>query len=306
MYDLYPESGAATTRARQRPVLKGISVKPGPTVAVVGDNTLDRFLDEDGTELVGGNALNVAVQLALMGINTAYYGAVGNDPEAGIVRDAARKRGVDVDGLMTMGGRTALTCVRHTAAGDRYFESEDFGVTADYAPDQAALVRIARADWVHIGMLPHASDFTQRLVTERPGVRISQDCSVSEGHARLTVAFASAGEDRERARTIARAALAEGAEIAVATLGQLGVYASDGDRAWELPAVPVDVVDTTGAGDSFMAGFIASFLHRNDLAQALSAGTRRGSLTCRYRGGWPQLPGDLAIVAGASEPLGRC
>lgn len=284
---------------------EGVAVKPGPTVAVVGDNTLDRFLDEDGLELVGGNALNVAVQLALMGVSTAYFGAVGTDPEARIVHDAAHKLGVDMDGLVTMDGRTALTCVRHTAAGDRYFESEDFGVTADYAPDGAALARIARADWVHVGMLPHAGEFTRRLVAERPGARISQDCSVSEGYARLAVAFASAGEDRERAGRIALEALAGGARIAVATLGPLGVYAADGDRVWELPAAPVDVVDTTGAGDSFMAGFIASYLHHDDVSQALGAGIRRGALTCRYRGGWPQLPGDLAIVADTSEPLGR-
>lgn len=68
-------------------------------VAVVGDNTIDRLLDEPELgDLVGGNALNVAVQLAMLGLTVGYFGAVGTDSDADVVRDAARIRGVDVLG----------------------------------------------------------------------------------------------------------------------------------------------------------------------------------------------------------------
>lgn len=267
-----------------------------PRVAVVGDNTIDRFIDEDGLELVGGNALNVAVQLAMMGVEASYFGVVGTDPEAAAVRDAARLRGVGLDGLVTMEGATALTRIRSSPAGDRHFESEDFGVTARYVPDDVALAQIAGADWVHIGMLPQADEFRKRLAARRPDLPISQDCSVSEGWSLLAVAFASAGEDPARAVEIVGQALAGGARLGVATLGSRGVYASDGVDDWQFPAPAVDVVDTTGAGDSFMAGFIAARLRGSDPAGALGAGIRRGSFTCRYRGGWPQIPADLVLM----------
>jgi len=266
---------------------------PPLDVAVVGDNTIDRFLDDaERGDLVGGNALNVAVQLAMLGLRVGYFGAVGTDANADIVREAARERGVDVSGLVALPGATALTTIRRDADGDRRFESEDFGVTAHYRPDEEALRRIAAARWVHVGMLPGARAFGDALarVSEVP---LSQDCSVSPESPRLAVHFASAGEDEGEAEQTVERALAAGAGLAVATLGAHGALAGRAQTRWRVPAEPVKVVDTTGAGDSFMAGFIAGRLRGEDVEQALRSGVERGSFTCRYRGGWPQLPADV-------------
>jgi fructoselysine 6-kinase len=265
-------------------------------VAVVGDNTIDRFLDEpDLGDLVGGNALNVAVQLAMLGLRVGYFGAVGTDGNAEIVRRAALRRNVDVSGLVALDGPTALTTIRRDDEGDRRFESEDFGVTAQYYPAPDAVRRIAAARWVHIGMLPRARELGEALaaVSEVP---VSQDCSVSPERHRLAVHFASAGEDEAAAEGVVREALAGGDKLAVATLGALGALAGRGDERWRVPSEPVAVVDTTGAGDSFMAGFIAASLAGDHVETALQGGVRRGSFTCRYMGGWPQLSPDIARI----------
>jgi sugar/nucleoside kinase (ribokinase family) len=261
-------------------------------IAVVGDNTLDRFVDEPLGDLVGGNALNVAVQLAMFGHHVSYFGAVGDDADGALVREAGHVRRVDMTGTVIGRGSTALTRIRRTPAGDRVFESEEFGVTAEYHPDAAARECIARHDWVHIGMLPGADTLRHQLRELRPDVRISQDCSVSEGWSHLRVAFMSAGEDPHAAATMTKAALAGGAKLAVATLGSKGVFARDSSHIWRREADPVEVVDTTGAGDAFMAGFVSSYIEHGDVADALRAGSARGAFACSFHGGWPQLPAD--------------
>lgn len=263
-------------------------------VAVVGDNTIDRFLDEPTLgDLVGGNALNVAVQLRMMDVRVGYFGSVGNDADAEVVRRAIDARGLDLTGVRTEQGATALTRIRRREDGDRFFESESFGVTAHYAPDEEEISRIAAARWVHIGMLPDAGSLRRRLRSVNPDVIISQDCSVSPGFADLSVAFMSAGEDEDEAAAVTAQALAEGVTTAVATLGSRGALGRDANRIERIGGREIEVVDTTGAGDSFMAGFIAAALDGAALREALDAGIARGGFTCRYVGGWPQLSQDI-------------
>ncbi|WP_292679950.1 PfkB family carbohydrate kinase [Microbacterium sp. SCN 69-37] len=255
-------------------------------VAVVGDNTVDRYLG--GPEYVGGNALNVAVQLRLQGVTATYFGAVGADADGREIAGALRRHGVGTTGLVTADGPTAVTEIRVTPAGDRVFVREDFGVTADYRPSDAELALIAGHDWAHIGMLPRAAEAVTRLRALAPGIRISQDCAVSSGYAGLDVAFCSTGEDVAAARRAADGALSAGAALAVVTRGAAGAFASDGRRSWRCAALPVDVVDTTGAGDSFIAGFIAARLARTPVRGALEAGARVAARTCGHLGGFPQ------------------
>jgi fructoselysine 6-kinase len=267
-------------------------------VAVVGDNTIDRFLDEPSLgDLVGGNALNVAVQLHLLGVAVRYFGVIGDDADGDVVKAAMLAAGLDTAGLRVVAGPTALTCIRRRDDGDRYFETESFGVTGEYAPTRAEVEAIRAARWVHIGMLPEAHGF-RAAVREGAALALSQDCSVSEGYSDLTVAFMSAGESDDAAEAGIRDALSHGVDTAVATLGARGAVAGHGAERLRVASPATEVIDTTGAGDSFMAGYIAATLRGADRRGALEAGVVRGGFTCRYVGGWPQLAGDVTRFGG--------
>ena len=59
-------------------------------------------------------------------------------------------------------------------------------------------------------------------------------------------------------------------------------------RLVEVPAEPVEVVDTLGAGDALIAAVIAARIHGQDIEQALAAGAAAAARACRHYGAWEQ------------------
>jgi len=79
--------------------------------------------------------------------------------------------------------------------------------------------------------------------------------------------------------------LANGVTLTVVKLGEAGALALDGDRALAVPTYPVVARDTTGAGDSFDAGFLHAWLRGSSLQRCLQWGTAAGALSTRGPGG---------------------
>jgi fructoselysine 6-kinase len=259
--------------------------------AAVGDNCIDRFLPPLSLSLIGGNAVNVAVQLSRLGLKTAYFGAVGQDDDGSRMLACFRSNGLCIDHVQVLPGTTAYTDIEVDAAGDRTLAYEDFGVCKGYRPSRMDMQSLVRMRHVHIGWLDDGGALRRALA--EAGVNVSQDISVNAdpdhlGTEGLDIAFASAGEDRAHAELLVNSLLGGGAKLAVVTCGSLGSLASDGVR-WEgVGTRPVDVVDTTGAGDSFIAGFISGHAEGKDLRACLEIGRDTAAATCRHIGGFPQ------------------
>lgn len=82
-------------------------------------------------------------------------------------------------------------------------------------------------------------------------------------------------------------ALDDGAIRTVATLGAQGSAAYDNGELLRVPAFPVEVVDSTGSGDSFGAGFLHAWLRRKPLSECMRWGAACGALCARGLGGTP-------------------
>ena len=276
-------------------------------IAAVGDNCIDWFVGTRAVAFAGGNAVNVGIQMSKLGRRVAYFGAVGRDAAGDVIAGELADNRVDLTFLHREDAITAYTIVEHSNGNDRRFVFEEFGATRDYRPRPDELVVLTKARHVHIGWLNDAG-MTRRAMAEA-GVSVSQDVSVNaearnldvEG---LTVAFASASGPRAAAVDRAESLIAAGARLAVVTRGAAGSLASDGTRIAEIPARLVEAVDTTGAGDSFIAGFLDARLKGLPLEDCLLAGRETASACCLHMGGFPQRPADLdpAIL---SDALGR-
>ncbi|RUV43595.1 MAG: fructoselysine 6-kinase [Mesorhizobium sp.] len=259
--------------------------------AAVGDNCTDRLGLPIGRSLVGGNALNVAVQLARLGNRSFYFGAVGRDAVGERTRAELEANRVVVDHLRVGDRNTAWTDIKVLPSGERLIAAEDFGACAGYAPHEAELAILEAMDHVHIGWLDDGGALRRRL--SRAGVSVSQDISVNADPANLgveglSIAFCSTGEPYGAAAAMAADLLSRGAGCAVVMRGAEGSMAFTARERAETGIRPVEVVDTTGAGDSFIAGFLHAWLAKKPLLQCLESGRDRAALTCCHLGGFPQ------------------
>lgn len=263
----------------------------GFEIATVGDNCIDRFTGAESFSLVGGNAVNVAVQLCRLGRKAAYFGAVGTDAAGARTIRVLSLNGVDVGHVREVAGITAYTEVERNGAGDRRFVHEEFGVVHDYRTSADDLAILKSARHVHIGWLN--DDGALRHALAQAGISVSQDISVNAeprnlGVAGLTIAFATSDGSSAEATRQAREMIAAGASLAVITRGAEGSLASDGETVVELPALPIDPKDTTGAGDAFIAGFLDAHLAALPLIHCLEKGRAIATRTCLHLGGFPQ------------------
>ena len=152
---------------------------------------------------MGGNAVNVGVQLRWLGASVAYFGAVGDDADGALVASGARQRGIDLTGLVVRGDRpTSRTTIVVDETGDRRIEAEDFGACDGYAPDGAALAALEGMDHVHIGWLNDGGILRRHCVRaalpvsqDNPSTRLRRNLGVDG----LAVAFVSASGSHARA-----------------------------------------------------------------------------------------------------------
>jgi fructoselysine 6-kinase len=259
-----------------------------------GDNTIDRYLRPVGRDLVGGSCVNVAVGLRRSCIAASYVGPVGDDPAGAQVLTEIAAHGVDTSYVAVVPGvSTAVTEIVLLPRGERRFVSELYEIFDSYQPNADAWASVTSASNVHTSRLSHLFD-RLRAAARKDGFSLSCDFSTSEPPPDLDgldLAFRSAGESRdaEHAITLAAAALERGAVSAVVTLGEAGSVALTADGSTWQDAVEVEsVVDTCGAGDAFIAGYLGRWLKGAAIADCLAAGAEAGARACTMVGAFPQ------------------
>lgn len=262
-------------------------------VVCLGDNCLDRYLSPVDRVLIGGSALNVAVGLSRRDLPAAYVGAVGADRGGrGVIAELARQ-GVDASHVRVIAGEaTAVTEIALEEGGERRFLHESYAIHADFAPTEDDWAFVADARHIHASRVPRHLD---RLLTlGADGVRVSYDFSADPIPTKLDgllLAFvphdqlAPGADPAESAQEL----VGRGCACAVVTLGAEGSLAATVSESAAVRAVPLDsVVDTCGAGDAFIAAFVAAHLGDRPLEACLEVGAAAGAEACSIIGAFPQ------------------
>lgn len=279
------------------------------TLASVGDNCIDAYLPPVDCRFAGGNAVNVAAGLRRAGFAVDYFGAVGNDTDGRTMIAVLEREGIGTSWVRVLDAPTSVTEIR-LANGEREF--------SDYAVEAAELFRLGSREMKELAGRGNVhgvhleNDMTLFLALAESGVRLSYDFAEQRDLAvvcGLDVAFFSARDDESLtdARELAQAAASGGARQAVVMCGARGSVGCDGKALVRVRAQPIVPVDTCGAGDSYIAAFVAGRIHGNDLEWCMHAGTGAATLTCARLGMLPieqtgACPRDSAEHAGASSP----
>lgn len=260
-----------------------------PTALIIGEALIDIVTrDDSAVEHPGGSPMNVSFGLARLGHPARFLARIGDDERGHRIADHLLGAGVEiVDPLLADVPTSTANAVIGTDGQASY--------VFDIAWDLPATSDAAAADVVHFGSLgailePGASRVFEIVAAARPTATISFDPNVraklqgdrltargrAEAAVRLSDVVKASDEDVEwlypgaDAATVARDWVALGAGIVVVTAGGDGAIAVTAGHEVRIPSFRVDVVDTIGAGDSFMAALISGLADRG----LLGAGRR--------------------------------
>jgi len=271
----------------------------------------------------GGAPANVAVGLARLGVRTAFCGVVGDDEFGHLLARKLGEEGVDARLRFAAEARTGLWFVALDERGDRTFFSPGGLDSADktISRQDALAAPIPDARWLHCGSSCHIRPEGQRALKAAvqraadASVRISFDPNVrvhlwhslrtlralcesifpactlvklSEDECETCVGESAPEKAAERLRDF-------GVRVACITLGERGAIALRDGRWFRAAAPRVEVADTTGAGDGFVAGLLSRLAHDPDLPDealqdALELACQVGSAVCTRMGAIAGLP----------------
>jgi fructokinase len=281
----------------------------------------------------GGAPANVATGLARLGVRVGFRGVVGDDPFGRLLAARLGAEGVECALRFTPERPTGMWFVALDARGERSFFSPNARFSADKLLRSADVDRalLARARWLHVGTSAHvlpegraalraavgAARELGVLVSFDPNVRLHlwddlaplralcadvlPRCAVAK-LAEDEALFCTGERDPERA---AGRLVELGVGIACVTLGRDGALVRRGPDLLRVPAEEVPVVDTTGAGDGFLAGLLAALaragppagLPKEELERAVRFANRVAARVVGRLGAVAGLPrrGEISI-----------
>jgi len=261
----------------------------------VGDNVVDCYLDQK-TYYPGGNAVNVAVHCRRNGAHpVAYVGIFGNDREAEHIKWALDQESVSWDRSRKVYAASGHPGVSLDPDGDRVF----VGGPKDTA-QHIFRIRLTSQDLDYIAGFDvcHTSCFSgiePELACLASRIDVSYDFSTHATpeairlvcpHVRFAFFSGSALTEAEL-DSIINSCHSCGTEVVGITLGSRGALFSRRQERFFQAVKPVSsVVDTMGAGDSFIAGFLTRFYDGADMVRALDYAAERAAITCGFFGGF--------------------
>ncbi|MFN8500183.1 MAG: carbohydrate kinase family protein, partial [Anaerolineae bacterium] len=258
---------------------------------------------EDARVVVGSSAGIFACGAARLGLRVAFAGLVGDDAFGAFMRRALAERGVDTSGVVVTGEVTTGVSVILSQVHDRAILTH-LGTIAALRLADIDLGLVARARHLHLasyfllaGLRPdapalfdaaHALGLTVSLDTNYDPAE-AWDGGLRDALARADIFLPNATEALAITgaldANVALAALAAVTPTVAVKLGAAGAIARRGEETAASASFPVVVADTTGAGDSFDAGFLYAWLNGWGLARCLRVACACGSLSTRAVGG---------------------
>jgi fructokinase len=288
----------------------------------------------------GGAPANVAVGLARLGVSSGFMGKVGEDPFGHFLAETLRGAGVDVSTLLfTEQARTALAFVSLRADGDREFmfyrhPSADMLLT----PEEIDVTALSAARALHYGSISlisepsrsatlHAIEIARqagRLISCDPNLRLPlwpDEASARDGILRALsqaqvvkisddeLKFLTGSDDPSAARA---KLWSEGTQLMLITGGPEGCLYLTAEREGYVAGLHVEAIDTTGAGDGFVAGILQGLVRdlgiiedEARLRELCRFANAVAALATTERGAIPAMPTPDQVQRLLSEQPGR-
>lgn len=262
-------------------------------LAAVGSNCIDYYNNvENGKAYPGGGPVNMAVYTLRLGQKASYIGPVGDDDYGKIMIDAVKAKGVDVSYLHVKKGKTAVTQVE-LKDGERVFGEYDEGVLSDYVLSKEDIDFICEHDVVVCDLWGKVEGQYKEL--KERGMVTAFDCATEPENAASKTAipytdylfFSSDDGDTLQIREQMKKYQSQGPKLVICMLGSEGSLCYDGKEYHKFGIVPCEnLVDSMGAGDSYIAGFLTGITEGMPIEEAMRKGAENATQTLGYFGAW--------------------
>ncbi|KUR03333.1 fructokinase [Enterobacter bugandensis] len=286
---------------------------------VLGDAVVDLLPDGEGKLLQcpGGAPANVAVAIARLGGKSAFIGRVGDDPFGRFMAKTLADERVNVTHMrLDPAHRTSTVVVDLDDHGERSFT---FMVrpSADLFLEPADLPTFSAGEWLHVCSIALSAEpsrsatFQAMDAIRKAGGYVSFDPNIrpdlwpDENALRRCLEQALQSADVVKLSVEELAFLTGDADVqgglntlmqrcparlVLVTQGKEGVIAWHQGAVKHYPATPVQCVDTTGAGDAFVAGLLYGLAAGQELVPAIALAQRCGALATTAKGAMTALP----------------
>lgn len=306
----------------------------GETMALMKADTPGPLAHAPSLSLgIGGAESNVAIALRRLGTTVTWAGRVGADSLGDLVLRELRAEGLRLAATQDATAPTGLMIKeRRTQDAQKvwYYRSGSAGsrlAPGDIPAEQIAAARLLHITGITPGLSSSAADAIDCAINcaREAGTLVSfdlnyrsalwehQDAGTSFRRIAARADIVFAGDD-EAAITVGAGTPAElarrisdlGPSQVIIKRGADGCLALVDGTEYEQPAISITPVDTVGAGDAFVAGYLAELLAGLGVPGRLLTAVRTGAFACLVPGDWEGMPrrSELDLLE-ASEPVSR-
>jgi ribokinase len=291
----------------------GMTIR-APKLPIFGETMLGGDFDMGP----GGKGSNQAVATARLGARSSLLAMVGADKLASIAIDLYASEGVDASLVVTREERpTGVGFIILNSKGENFIIL-DMGANEllDAAAVEAGEALIAASDVVMTVLEVPTSAAARAMELGRkhgattilnPAPARALPASIFDSvdyltpnESELRILLDLPADDPRSSRELAEELRRRGARSVITTLGRDGAMILTDTLDIRIPAIEVEVTDTTGAGDAFNSGFAVALAEGRDLIEAVRFGVVCGGMACTRLGVIPSLP-NRAMADAAYE-----
>ncbi len=251
-------------------------------ISCIGDVGIDSYVSI-GKTFVGGTSFNIATQLVSLcaGTNDIFLlSAIGNDSNAQLIRSHILSMGIDSI-LLNIVGSSAVQEIEVEPNGEKKFVKYNAGVLTNWNLDSSQEDCIKNSDVIITPLFRQIEHVVKQVLQiQRKGITIIDFSNLSDYEKSSKIVeeninsidiafFGLAKQDTGLINHLQKISTKKN-KLIVITLGKNGAIAFRGKGKYSCsPRDTVKVVDTTGAGDCFLASFVYKYLEKEDIQQCL-------------------------------------
>lgn len=250
------------------------------------------YFPQQNRYFAGGNSLNQTIRFRHLGLDSSFIGALGTDNAGERIVNLLEKASVDISHMYRIEGMTACNEIINDECGERY------GIDGAWQNGVYSGFVLNDSDWSYISdfdiWATHADGINYHEALRRKKdnnflvvdfLHFDDNVLFIDGIDKIDIAYFGGKMDQVD-DLLKLSKKYKG--IIVLTLGADGSIAIQNGITYRQKALPIGkVVDTTGCGDAFQAGFSATYYSTKDIQRSLLIGSELGKKAALYYGGTP-------------------